>query len=474
MKFKYSNKKVLIFCPHQDDEINIAGGLIPVLKEKSCDVKVVYSTNGDYFVDKKYRFKEGINSLKNLGISKENIYFLGYPDCLSTNDTHYYMSEKEWVSNSGQKYANAYKNLDYHYVKTGEHRVLNKENFILDIVDIILDEKPDIMICVDFDSHSDHRALSLSFENALGRILNSDVNYRPIVYKAFAYPTSYLGYSDFKEYLLPKTKFKTENFNKFALQNPYYSWKNRVSFDISNFSKRRFLIFNKTFQSIIKHYSQFIVSKTYSIINSDQVYFERNTNNLLFEADVNASSGNPRFLHDFMLFDCSNIMHGDSEYPVFDIGTFSFLKEDEERKITVKFKNKKTINVIKIYQKSLDKSAIKKIDIIVDDVVKSYNIDKENSTYILNNLNLICVNKLTIRIAEWNGELPELTEIELFEDNIKTLEENVSDLKHNNVFKKFILKMLFIINDFTIFIFRCLNKFIRTKRMILKKYINLK
>ena len=58
MKFKYSNKKVLIFCPHQDDEINIAGGLIPVLKEKSCDVKVVYSTNGDYFVDKKYRFKE--------------------------------------------------------------------------------------------------------------------------------------------------------------------------------------------------------------------------------------------------------------------------------------------------------------------------------------------------------------------------------------------------------------------------------
>lgn len=87
---------------------------------------------------------------------------------------------------------------------------------------------------------------------------------------------------------------------------------------------------------------------------------------------------------------------------------------------------------------------------------------------------MICVNKLTIRIAEWNGELPELTEIELFEDNIKTLEENVSDLKHNNVFKKFILKMLFIINDFTIFIFRCLNKFIRTKRMILKKYINLK
>ncbi|MGB9808481.1 MAG: PIG-L deacetylase family protein, partial [Caldanaerobacter sp.] len=92
-------QRVLIIAPHPDDETLAAGGLIQDVVKFGGEVKVVVMTNGDSFkraVVENYgifdptpqdflrlgyeRQKETLSALKYLGVKKENIIFLGYPD----------------------------------------------------------------------------------------------------------------------------------------------------------------------------------------------------------------------------------------------------------------------------------------------------------------------------------------------------------------------------------------------------------
>ena len=113
------------------------------------------------------------------------------------------------------------------------HSLFNYNNFVQDITDLIKYEKSDVIFTIDFDSHPDHRALSLAFEKAMGIILNSNHNYHPLVYKSFAYPTSYFGVDDFHSKNIKSTSFKTEDNSQFKMQNPYYNLSERVRFQVS-------------------------------------------------------------------------------------------------------------------------------------------------------------------------------------------------------------------------------------------------
>ena len=121
----FINKKILIFCPHQDDEINIAGGLLLNLKKVKCEVKVIYSTNGDWNINANIRIKEARKSLKVLGVKKENIIFLGYPDCYQESENHIYMTDKIYYSKRGDSKTYLPNEKEYHYKRYKEHTTLN-------------------------------------------------------------------------------------------------------------------------------------------------------------------------------------------------------------------------------------------------------------------------------------------------------------------------------------------------------------
>lgn len=80
----WSGKGVLVFAPHQDDEVLGCGGTIKRLIDAGADVMVVYLTDGgmgsqDHEEDLvNRRKKEAINGLKELGCEKYR--FLGFPD----------------------------------------------------------------------------------------------------------------------------------------------------------------------------------------------------------------------------------------------------------------------------------------------------------------------------------------------------------------------------------------------------------
>lgn len=437
----FKNKKVLLFVPHQDDEINIAYGLLYKIRNIAESIKVVYSTNGNYVVNEKYRLKEGVESLKNIGITKENIIFMGYSDQIPESTSHLYHEKKCWIDNKNNFLTKAIYNDDYHYLKYNEHAIFNKHNFLDDIKSIILDEMPDIIICIDFDSHPDHRALSLSFEKALGIILKENNKYHPKVLKAFAYPTSYKGYDDYN-YNNPSTKFLREENGLKTLQNPYYDWDKRIIFKSPSRATNYLYLNNIYFYGLLKHKSQYILSRINQVINNDLVFFERETNNLLNKAKISVSSGNPDYLNDFMLFDTDNITGGINREVVLNEGYTLIDKNDKNKKVTIEFLDEVNINVIKIYVKN----AIKKIVLKTFDETLNARIKYENNIYIASNLNLEKIKKLEI-IFDDKKDI-EISEIEVLEniDCIKYAYLGIDGNVYNDYYTNGIPKINLITN----------------------------
>lgn len=108
-----------------------------------------------------------------------------------------------------------------------------RDNYKNDIKNVILHYLPDTILAVDFDSHVDHRATSLLFEEAMGEILREYEEYEPNIFKGFAYNTAWNAVDDFYEVNLESTVApdKSNIINDdYELDVPNYDWNNRVRF----------------------------------------------------------------------------------------------------------------------------------------------------------------------------------------------------------------------------------------------------
>lgn len=92
--------------------------------------------------------------------------------------------------------------------------------------------------------------------------------------------------------------------------------------------------------------TQEVWQKADEIINIDEVFWVRNTDNLLREAEVTASSGNVEYLRDFKLFDCADITQ--SEFVPTSCGWLP-ADFDDKRHIRIRFSDLHTIAQINVY-----------------------------------------------------------------------------------------------------------------------------
>lgn len=362
------DKKILIIVPHQDDEINIAGGIIASINNKN-NIKVVYTTNGDYIYNATVRYKEAYNSLKILGIERENIIFLGYSDQPYDEKTHMYNYENEkWVSKKGiSKTYGALNTEEWSYHKHKVHNLYRKDNIVKDLEEIINEFLPEVIICVDLDFHPDHIMTSLSFEKALGKILNSKKNkYNPIVLKTFAYENAYLGLEDFNEINDKEMKFDIQNDR--SKTNPYYKIEEEISFPININCYSKNLIINPIWKAINKHKSQLLVKNAFKIINSNYTYWRRKTNNLLYNSVLSTSSGDSELLRDFMICDTSNVLNGNQQKILYDKGIWKPTKEDKKKEINITFYKEEFVEKIVFYH-GLENKNVKDIRILLDNKI---------------------------------------------------------------------------------------------------------
>ena len=171
---------LMVIAPHPDDEVIGCAGVILRALEAKKRVTVVILTNGDGHVAltaaaaKKEReqltpedfIKAGalrqshsLAAMKRLGVPREDLIFLGYPDG---------GMEKMWQMDGGSAFRQMLTQRretygvhaqDYHSLTHGQPAAYLKANVVTDLAVIMRARKPqDVFVSHESDKHRDHRA----------------------------------------------------------------------------------------------------------------------------------------------------------------------------------------------------------------------------------------------------------------------------------------------------------------------------
>ena len=175
--------------------------------------------------------------------------------------------------------------------------------FTQNLKQLILDLRANIIFCVDYDSDS-HKKISAEFEKVLGEILTENQNYFPEVYKKLAYATALNASPDFYAPNLLSVKRPkigtTDNYNFDLIDCANYNWAERVRFPVPEYCRVPLLKKNPLAAAIFAYKSKKFPALR--ILNSDEIFFERRTDNQIFTAKVTASSGAAEKVCDFKIF----------------------------------------------------------------------------------------------------------------------------------------------------------------------------
>ena len=343
---QFKNKKVMVIVPHEDDDLLISGQVLPPMYKNGADVRVVFATNGDKRVSAYTRQSEACNALEKLGIPREKVIFLGYPD-----GTQLYVGKKAYSFSSGWDHTYAGKGFkDYHFDRFGTHAKYTAENMVDDIESVVLEYRPDYILAIDFDTHTDHRGVSISFEKAMERILKKESGYTPKVLKCFGYSLAWKSKPDFYALNIKSTVMQDREKNNdpsYETDVPQYRWNNRVRLPIDKKSLSHSILRCSEYKALSEHLSQYAYCYSERIINGDSVYWNRRTDSLTYNADISVSSGDASLLNDFRLIGVGNRTAG--PHVKLENCVSRFDKNDAQKTVTVKFDSPKTVSCVSLY-----------------------------------------------------------------------------------------------------------------------------
>lgn len=361
---------VLAIVPHEDDEINTCGALLKTLTDCGAAVTLVYTTNGDWKYPALNRMKEAKDSAGFLGIKADHLLFLGYGDSYNNDkrDHIFYAVDTPAKTTAGHTETYGTKLYpDYAYQLREKHQPYIRASYLADLISVLENEKADFIICTDFDEHPDHRILSLLFDQAVGIVCKRNPDYHPEIWKRFAYSLAYTAIPDYCAINNPETKRpELQTTDKYAfdlVDKSIYSWKERIRIPVPH-KDGETLRTNFISKALLRHKSQRIITHADRIVNSDEVYWKRRTDNLALLADVTVSSGNGAYLNDFVLYHTEDI---DSPVPIFTNYYWQPQPDDTEKQAVFHWDSPQHIEKIVLYSSMDSGSRIKELSIRLSD-----------------------------------------------------------------------------------------------------------
>lgn len=411
---QFKNKKVMVIVPHEDDDLLISGQVLPSMYKNGADVRVVFATNGDKRVSAYTRQSEACNALEKLGIPREKVIFLGYPD-----GTQLYVGKKAFSFSSGWDHTYAGKGFkDYHFDRFGTHAKYTAENMVDDIESVVLEYRPDYILAIDFDTHTDHRGVSISFEKAMERILKKEGGYTPKVLKCFGYSLAWKSKPDFYALNIKSTVMQDREKNNdpsYETDVPQYRWNNRVRLPIDKKSLSHSILRCSEYKALSEHLSQYAYCYSERIINGDSVYWNRRTDSLTYNADISVSSGDASLLNDFRLIGVGNRTAG--LHVKLENCVSRFDKNDAQKTVTVKFDSPKTVSCVSLYDNfGLNSNILGGVITFSDGSkveVPALNADGSETRVVFETKHNIT--SFTFKVTEYEG-VAGLDEIEAFEN----------------------------------------------------------
>ncbi len=345
-------KTVLLFVPHEDDEINLAGATIVRLKEEGARVICAFLTNGDWLYSAKVRFVEALASLSALGVPENDAVFLGYPDGGTLGERSLFMHKKDTpleAAGHTETYGAA-AHPDFASAVRGHPTPYTWDGLLSDIEALLLHFKPDTIIGTDFDRHPDHRMASLALDTVMGRMLNRKGNdYFPIYLKGFAYSTAFEAEDTlFTESHTPAAAVNPAalSYPDYGTDNPAFPWEARLRFAVPASCRTIDMKENRLFRALSSYISQRIFVRVGRIAKGDQVFWQRRTDSLTHGARLSATSGDPSHLTDFRTIYTENITAG---APVFSGDAWTPDDTDTKKSVTATFDAPHTISAISLW-----------------------------------------------------------------------------------------------------------------------------
>ncbi|MGC8856859.1 MAG: PIG-L family deacetylase [Anaerolineae bacterium] len=219
-------QQIMVFAPHPDDETLAAGGAIQIARQQGAKVKVVVVTNGDgqvfapavlekrprptpqdYIRLGQRRQAESLAALQLLGLSEQDVVFLGYPDrgllpMWLADWQQQCPFTAPYTKVSADPYAETY----------NPHAEYCGRNLLADLRQLLEQDRPDLILLPHpADQHPDHRALSAYVRLAVALEEHDHPAYQPrlwgylVHYASFPQPRGHFP----EQALLPPDRLKT-------------------------------------------------------------------------------------------------------------------------------------------------------------------------------------------------------------------------------------------------------------------------
>ena len=407
----FAEKNVLFIVPHQDDDVALAGGVAEQYVHAGSNVSIVFVTNGDSDDLQERRAREALASTAIMGVAPENIFYLGFGDGWQGMDFgdahigHIYNSPDAsvvWTSSIGNQETQntscipCYQSVPY-----------TRENYANSIKALILDLRPDVIYATDYDAHPDHRATSLFFEEAMCQILRENETYRPMVFKGYCYRTVWYSFYDFADSLnLISTVEPPQRDTEVDM--PQYPWAERVRLPLLSTGLHRLLTKTSVYAQLREYPSQGATSQTGAIANGDRVYWQRNTNSLLYHADFLVGQTPAPKLNDFKLMDSANIQSGTADSGIVPI----------DAPVVITLPSPMDIRVLALYDDPRAENQILAGCILLSDGTKvAFDALNNNGSATYIPLPDSTTASLTLQITQWEGT-PGLTEVEAYATDV--------------------------------------------------------
>lgn len=310
--FKYreffNGDTVMVIVPHEDDEINVAGATIYGAVKEGLQIILVYVTNGDFQYKADIRYKEVKRMASIMSLPMENIHFLGFPD--NSGKELLVTRDKVFINHAGfSETHGSYGIIDYPTQYMGGPLSYTYNNLVLAIKDIIGRFKPSTIIAIDEDVHVDHQLTSIAVEESICKVVKENSNYTPKVLKSFAYDTDFESINDYYAMHLQSTvqnrAWIVADF--LSTNNPMLLWEDRIRIPVPPDCRSLSLVGNPMFRALGAHMSQSSYKHGPKLINGDQIFWQRRTDNLVLHATVTATSGNISKINDFLRYDSYDV-----------------------------------------------------------------------------------------------------------------------------------------------------------------------
>ena len=339
----FAGKKVMAIVPHPGDEMDLLGGVLEQYVKYGSKVYIVYVFNGDFDGDGVQRITEADAAMSSIGIPAENLIFLGYGDRLNLDGTPIYLCPQDEVLTSAAGFSSTY--------GTDRHPPFNpgaaytRRNLYEDIRTVLLRYTPDLVICSDSDQDVDHQTVAMFFEQAMGEVLKARPSYEPVVLRGFCRSTSRDAPHDYYALnALSTVKPGSEDFITDGGSN-IYNWADRLRLPVYPGILSRSIYSSSGYAMAECYASLNAADDADGMINSDKVFWPRETGSLSYDVEFWVSSGEASLLNDFVLSQHTQA-HDD---PGYSDNTWVPAADDGEKRVIIKFGEPTLLSRVVLY-----------------------------------------------------------------------------------------------------------------------------